>query len=148
MNRNLFRKRIYSTITILSLVLALTATAAMAQSPESCKINVPFSFNVGKYTLPAGEYTVRTVTDTSQFQKVLLASRDGHTNLIVQTLSTAGDKSGAKTQVNFNKYNNQYFLSSISNYKNGVELKFKKSKAEKMISQVTVNNEVVPLASE
>ncbi|MEW6128905.1 MAG: hypothetical protein AB1757_17845 [Acidobacteriota bacterium] len=147
MGSKLFKK-IFSSITVLSFVWAMAATTTMAQVQETCTVNVPFQFSVGKRALPAGEYTIKTISDTSKFQKLLITSRDGKTSVIVPTLSTPSAKYRAKTQVNFNKYADRYFLSSISNFQNEVDLKFQKSKAEKSISQNAGATEIVTVASE
>ena len=60
------KKQAYTMIALLVLVGSM-AVAAQAQTSGHTKLisNIPFEFNVGNTTLPAGEYTVAQVNPAS-----------------------------------------------------------------------------------
>ena len=64
--------------TMIAVAIALTGllcAAARAQSPNrEMKFNVPFEFNVGDRTMPAGEYVVKLVGRDSNLPAILVKS--------------------------------------------------------------------------
>ncbi|MEP6820712.1 MAG: hypothetical protein ABJA18_14350, partial [bacterium] len=62
---------------IVTLALATAVVSANAQSVNSNKLvaNVPFEFSVGYKSMPAGEYSVQTITSASN--GLLIRSADG-----------------------------------------------------------------------
>jgi hypothetical protein len=81
------RKPAYTLIATIILAGFVAMSSAQAQSLSTGKLvaNIPFEFNVGSQTLPAGEYTVRNIAQASANQVLQLRSRDGKVNAIVQT---------------------------------------------------------------
>ena len=92
--------------------LLLTAVAANAQSQRSQITKVPFNFNVGEKTLPAGDYVVKPNRPDSN-GAWLIQSTDGHNSVLVNTRSLQASKAQKRTRLVFNKYGDQYFLSQI-----------------------------------
>ena len=73
-------------LAIMTLVGVLVV-GAKAQTSGALKVNasIPFTFNVGKATLPAGKYTI-TVLNPSSDRKILqIRSLDGRSSAMVQT---------------------------------------------------------------
>ena len=65
---------------LISLVLLVTSLglAATAQTSEQqLRANVPFAFNVGRVSLPAGEYTITVVNPSSDRKGLRIRSNDG-----------------------------------------------------------------------
>jgi hypothetical protein len=52
-------------LTLLNVLLMLTALSVSAQSQERAVINIPFNFIVGQKTLLAGDYTVGNTEGTA-----------------------------------------------------------------------------------
>ena len=52
------KRQAFGTLTMLTLLLAVSTISVSAQSERSKITNIPFDFIVGEKTLPAGEYTV------------------------------------------------------------------------------------------
>ena len=106
------KKRALSNLTMLTVLVALTAVSVAAQSERSKITNIPFSFIVGEKTLPAGEYTVEPNRRDSD--KVwLVQSRDGRTSALFTTMPVRASETQEKTKFVFHKYGDQYFLSQI-----------------------------------
>ena len=106
------KKQALKTFTMLSLLLILTAVSVAAQSDRQRFRDIPFSFNVGGKTFPAGEYTVGP--NRRDYDKVwLVQSLDGHTSALVATIPVQAGDTQEKTKLVFNKYGDQYFLSQI-----------------------------------
>jgi hypothetical protein len=106
------KKQALKNFTMFSLLLMLTAVSVAAQSERSKITNIPFSFNVGEKTLPAGEYTVEP--NRRDYDKVwLVQSRDGHSSALFTTMPVRASETQEKTKFVFHKYGDQYFLSQI-----------------------------------
>ncbi len=67
--------------TLTSLMLAVVPVAVQAQSPQVIKASIPFEFNFGGKTLPAGDYSLH------QTQQRVLVLRDSRGYAIAQTLT-------------------------------------------------------------
>jgi hypothetical protein len=116
------KKRVLGILTVFSLLLVVTAVSVQAQSNRS-SITIPFSFNVGEKTLPAGEYTIEPNKRDSQ-TVWLLQSNSGHDNVLFTTNSVWARETNEATKLVFNNYDGQYFLSQIwpAGYSSGREL--------------------------
>lgn len=108
------RKQISRFIAFLGIALIVTVVPANAErrSDMEMKVEVPFAFTVGDKQLPAGEYTIKRVSDTSSVYWI--QSKDGRK--VESTLSVARttDRTGiSRTKAVFNSYNGNYFLSEV-----------------------------------
>lgn len=99
-------------LTMVSLVLMLTAVSVCAQSERSMVTNIPFSFVVGQKTLPAGEYTFAPNREDSH-DVWLVQGRDGRTKALFITMPVRASETQEKSKLIFHKYGDQYFLSQI-----------------------------------
>ena len=104
--------------TLLALGLLFATASAYAQT--ALQANVPFNFIVAGKTLPAGEYTIRSL-DT--IQRVLVI-RGSDKSQMVMANSCASAKPSDTTKLVFHRYGNSYFLSHIwtAGYTSGAEL--------------------------
>jgi hypothetical protein len=83
---------------------------AQSRNRQQLIAQVPFAFNAGGKTLPAGEYTV-TVSNPASDRNVLQVRRsDGSVSVMLQTTDVIG-KSNANAKLMFRRYGDQYFLS-------------------------------------
>lgn len=105
------KKHAFGILTMFSLLLVLTVASVNAQSERS-SINIPFSFNVGQKTLPAGEYTVGPNRKDSH-NVWLIQSKSGDGSVLFTTSSAWTTETQEKTRLVFNNYDGQYFLSQI-----------------------------------
>jgi hypothetical protein len=117
------RKQAYTVIALLVLVGSM-ALAAQAQTGGSRQLiaNIPFNFNVGNQSLPAGEYVVMQVNAASDHAILQLRSKDGGARVLVQTSPLIG-KAEESTRLVFNRFGGNYFFAQawIDGDSNGLE---------------------------
>ena len=92
------------------LALAFLVTT-QARAQETVLANIPFQFTAGEMTLPAGEYRVQKVSDTSS--ALLIQSRNGKGATMVMTHAAAVDAPQSKSKLIFNRYGDRYFLTQV-----------------------------------
>jgi hypothetical protein len=81
--------------------------AINAQAQTKLIANIPFAFNVGKTTLPAGRYTI-TVLNPSSDRKILqIRSVNGRSSAVVLTTGIIRNASD-KSKVIFERYGDRY----------------------------------------
>src|ERR1051325_7611004 len=76
------------------LILAgVLATNAQAQTANSQRMvaNIPFTFNVGKTTLPAGKYTITVLNPTSDRRILQIRSTSGRPSAMTMTSDVIGN---------------------------------------------------------
>lgn len=127
------RKGIYIVFAAVVLICLSAVSSAKAQSTNRLvmQADIPFEFTIGKVTLPAGEYTVRNASDSSDI--LLLRSADGH-SVLVQMNSVIG-KADERAKLIFNRYGNHYFFSQAWMPATQTGLEAQKSKAERAIGR-------------
>ncbi len=103
--------RIYVSVLALGLFVALAATSAHAQTSELIKADVPFDFTIKGKTLPAGEYVVRRMNDSST--ALMVRSTNGRDVMIFLTIAADADGNNNAGKLVFNKYGSQYFLAKV-----------------------------------
>ncbi len=124
------KKQAYTMIALLVLVGSM-AVAAQAQTSGRRQLiaNIPFQFNVGNKTLPAGEYSVRQVNPDSG-GALLLSSRDGNASVMIQVDSVIG-KAQETAKLTFHRYGNKYFFAQAWIDGDNTGMQAPKSKAER-----------------
>src|SRR5947207_444662 len=81
--RFVMKKQAYTMIAMIVLVGSM-AMAAKAQTGRIQLIaNIPFEFSIGNKSLPAGEYTVRSISDDSRNVVLRIQSLDGKNSAIL-----------------------------------------------------------------
>jgi|SRR5215469_11603639 len=99
--------------TLITICLLLTAVTLVAQTTPSqrlMKVNIPFSFGVEGHFLPAGGYTIYTLTPE---RSVRIVSADGKHSAIVNTLPNYANSPSTNSRLVFHKYGNEYFLAQV-----------------------------------
>lgn len=96
----------FRVFTMLTLIFVMTTAAAMAQAPEKITVHAPFEFTVANKTLPAGNYTIRSLSPS----RLLIRSDDGHEAVIASTFAVQAKKTPTEAQLIFARYGDQYFL--------------------------------------
>jgi len=125
------KKQAYTMIALLVLVGSM-AVAAQAQTSGRTQLiaNIPFQFNVGTKTLPAGEYSVRQVNPDSDHGVLLLSSKDGNASVMIQVGSVIG-KAQESAKLTFHRYGNKYFFAQAWIDGDNTGMQAPKSKAER-----------------
>jgi hypothetical protein len=142
------KKQAYTMIAMIILVGSM-AVAARAQTSGRIQLtaSIPFQFNVGNKTLPAGEYTVVQVNSASG-AILQIRSKDGRAGALVLTISVTG-KTQESAKLIFRRYENRYFLAQA--WVDGDDTGFETSKsraeraAEREIAGIKAKTEAVAL---
>lgn len=127
----------YLTLTIaIMMFVAVVAVTAEAQvfGAQRMRARIPFAFNVGAKSLPAGEYTI-TVLNPSSDRKVLqIRSADGRWSAIVQT-NERNEKIEEQAKLVFHRYGDRYFFAQAQTAGDSIALSAVKSNAERNTEQ-------------
>ncbi|MGE0104738.1 MAG: hypothetical protein AB7H86_18210 [Blastocatellales bacterium] len=122
--KSVTRKNIIMPVLMLfGLMFAIGTIRANAQVMDPIDADIPFQFHAGNAKLPAGKYMVRMLDGADQ-TVMEIASIDGHHSSVFQIRNTIANVEPKKTELIFNRYGDQYFLSQIfeEGYKTGNEL--------------------------
>ena len=129
------KKTAYTMIVLLVLVGSM-AVAAQAQTSAARRLiaSVPFAFNVGDKTMPAGEYIITQVNPASDHAVLQLRSKDGKTSTMIQMNSAIG-KAQDTARLLFHRYDNEYFFAEawIDGERDGLQAP--KSRAERAVQR-------------
>jgi len=93
------------------LMLIMLAVSAHAQTSSVQRViaNIPFAFNAGKTTLPAGKYTITVLNPTSDRKTLQIRSLNGRSSAIVLTMTGNGNLSDNAKLV-FERYDDRYYF--------------------------------------
>src|SRR5829696_1293346 len=107
------KKRVFSTLLLLSMFIALTMGNAFAYNDSPITVKVPFDFIVGKKTLPAGEYTVRENAASGPNATLLIQNTKTKVAVITGTQPFEPQAGKNKPKLEFTQYQGQYFLRRV-----------------------------------
>jgi hypothetical protein len=127
----MMKKQAYTMIAMIVLVGSLAISAKAQTNGRMALIaNIPFQFSIGNKSLPAGEYTVQSISDDSSNVLLRMQSRDGKTSAMLLT-STVEGKALDRARLVFHRYGNQYFFTQawVDGHSTGLEAR--KSRAER-----------------
>jgi hypothetical protein len=98
---------------ILTLVVAFSAVAAFAGAVTRYDAQIPFAFNIGQKSYPAGTYVIRVTKISSSSGYLSLEDTKGNQleNVLV---ATSGEVVKGAPVFVFNRYENQSFLTRIA----------------------------------
>jgi hypothetical protein len=109
------RQQILKGITMFMLVVAVAFMTAVpsanGQSSSTITATVPFEFKVGDKALPAGVYTVRTMSVTGE--ALAISNRESNRSAIRLTNAVHAPKASSKGKLVFHRYGQNYFLSEV-----------------------------------
>lgn len=128
---------------LLGLGLLLATVSASAQT-VMLKANVPFNFIVSGKTLPAGEYTIQSL---STIAKVLVLRGSEKSTDLVMVNSCQSARPSDKSKLVFHRYGDRYFLAQIWTAGNSSGAEFKQSSREAELAMDFPRQEVVLIAS-
>jgi hypothetical protein len=98
---------------IVVLALATAVTSANAQSANSIAADIPFDFSVGYKIMPAGGYTVKTVSTTGN--ALMIQTADGGMAAVRLSDETERAKNIPQARLVFHRYGERYFLAEVWN---------------------------------
>jgi hypothetical protein len=133
------RKSLLQRLSFLALsVFALTIFAgeAHAQIVGDLDANIPFPFEVGNKTFPAGNYRIH-VLDDATLATMEISSMDGRTSALFEVYESDAKSTPAQSELTFNKYGDHYFLAKVFDEGNPSGSELIKSRDEKQISRTT-----------
>lgn len=128
-------------------VFALTIFAgkASAQIVGDLDADIPFQFHVGNRELPAGKYRVH-VLDEATLKIMEIISVDGSSFALFQVQESDANAAPVKSEMIFNKYGDDYFLSKLYDEGDPSGSELIESRYEKQISRgAVVAQEHVPV---
>lgn len=104
------KKLFYIALTIVILGGAF-ATSVQAQSGSAQRIvaNIPFTFSVGKTSLPAGKYTVTVLNPTSDRRILQIRSSKGKSSAMIVTTGVIGEVS-ENSKLVFEREGDRYYF--------------------------------------
>jgi hypothetical protein len=117
------KRNLIVALTLVALSL-LTVSTSFAQ--DRVKANVPFAFQVGKSSLPAGTYVVSRAADHA----ILIQSRDAR-SASLSTYSSEEKLRAQSPKMIFHKYGNSYFLAEIWDGSGSSGMQIPETKREK-----------------
>ena len=128
-------KRVYFVLAALVLVTTLAINAnAQSRSQQELRVDVPFAFNVGNRSLPAGEYRIRIVNPSSDCSVVQIAGVDESNRIMVLTKDITGGRP-ANARIAFRRYGSQYFLAQVWMAADAAGLATPHSRTEKQLQR-------------
>ena len=100
--------------TLITICLLFAATASLfAQTTPTrrlIKVDIPFAFGVEDRLLPAGKYTIFTVTPE---RSIRIVSANGKHSAIVNTLPNYAKEPSSNSRLVFHRYGYEYFLAEV-----------------------------------
>jgi len=97
---------------VAALLLSLVATSICYAQQTVLAVNIPFAFQVGNHTLPAGEYVVQSCpTGTENMQ--LIRRIGGDASMFLLSIAVDSKAGKSEPQLIFNRYGQSYFLAQI-----------------------------------
>ena len=130
------KKQFYMAVAVIALltVAGLSSANAQSQSSSQLKVNIPFAFNVGDQSLPAGEYTIRCTNPSSDMKVLELRSSNGRETVLIRTSSVSSKlQNGAKLV--FNRYGAEYFFGQAWLPSDSLGMQAPKTRTEKQLAR-------------
>lgn len=139
------KKQALRIVAAIGFLFILSGVSAFAQAPVTA--DVPFDFNVGNKTLPAGNYKV-SKHSTHALALVVSNKDQGDTAIMLSNNITAAGNN-EKSKLVFRRYNDKYFLAEVISQGEQVGQGLPMSKAEREIvkemkARYLTKNEVKP----
>jgi hypothetical protein len=119
---------------MLSVLGMLTTVSAHAQAGKRFVVTIPFSFDVGAKTLPAGQYFVGRATEASD-EGVVLRGTDGRAGVFVLTRVIQTLEVQHQSKLIFRRYGDQYFLAEVWNIDKSTGRGLPTSRKERSLAQ-------------
>ena len=129
---------------LFSLTVLLMATAAQAQQ-TNVKATVPFDFVVGNQAYPAGDYSVKSLSQNG-IPILISNDQDSSKGITLSNTCTSVRASGT-TKLVFHRLGDRYFLYQIWTQGNPAGREFPMGRTEVQLTQLHPNTELVIVAA-
>ena len=121
----------YSIVAIAVLMfMAVVTVTAEAQGSQQLRARIPFAFNVGQTSLPAGEYTITVLNPNSDRKVLQIRCADGKLSALIQT-GELNTNAIEQAKLVFNRYGDRYFFAQAQMAGESTTLAAVKSNAER-----------------
>jgi hypothetical protein len=137
------KARIAAALVLAGLLFSVSVAPASAQGMSRVKMSIPFAFVAGKKALPAGEYTI----ERSQLNLLTVRRSDGSATAILATTPADATSPISRTELIFNRYGDQYFLSQVRPSANTLIYRVPRSPVEERLAKSSSGPEVVAVAA-
>lgn len=127
-----------------AILIGVLATNIQAQSSSSQRIvaNIPFTFNVGKTSLPAGKYTFTVLNPTSDRRILQIRSNNGRSTAMILTSGVIGEVSDNSKLV-FECDGDRYYFAQAQIAGDSTSLAAPRSKTRPMTTVAKKNTVVI-----
>jgi len=106
------KKKVFSVFAACCFLAVAGASAARAQMPGTAlHVMIPFDFSVRGRTLPAGEYEIKRIADTTDV--LLISGVTNHDHEVFETEPVDTRRISSRAQIVFHRYGDSYFLSEV-----------------------------------
>jgi hypothetical protein len=122
----------------------LFATASAYAQTAALKANIPFNFIVAGNTLPAGEYTIQSLSVNARV--LTIRGADNSANMVMAN-SCESARPSDNTKLVFHRYGDRYFLSQIWTAGNSSGAELPQSPRETEVAMDFPRQDVVLIAS-
>ncbi|MGE0883211.1 MAG: hypothetical protein AB7P14_06690 [Blastocatellales bacterium] len=139
------KKQVLRIAAAIGFLFILSGVSAFAQTPVTA--DVPFDFNVGNKTLPAGNYKVSK--HSTHALALVISNTDQADTAITLSNNITAAGNNEKSKLVFRRYNDKYFLAEVISQGEQVGHGLPMTKAEREIvkemkSRYLTKNEVKP----
>ena len=112
-------------------VFTMFAVSASAKLENTVRAAIPFAFTIGDTILPAGTYTFEPLSQWNVPNHILVRGTERKSEAIVLTIEAQSREFQTGTKMEFNQYNDKYFLAAIWTPGSQFGVELPKSAAEK-----------------
>ena len=129
------KKNIINFAVTLFFLLTLGAVTSRAQtSTNQFKSYIPFQFNIGEQTPPAGEYRIERINRLTSLEILVIRNAATGRSMFVTASSTEG-KREEMTQLVFHRYGEISYLAQLKGVEPNLDLKLFESRAERALKR-------------
>ena len=121
--------------------LSVTLLCGSLRAQNVVNANIPFNFELGRTTLPAGEYRIEEVNHILRWHCF-----KAHTGAFVMTMPTSGGERRSTGLLRFNRYGETYFFAGVEMPYNGDGAVVPKTRREKELAQRITTGESTGVA--
>jgi len=137
------KKYFYIPLAVVILVGVLATNAhAQSTSPQRMVANIPFTFNVGKTSLPAGKYPVTVLNSTSDLRILQIRSTNGRSSVMIMTSGVIGDVS-ENSKLVFERDGDRYYFAQAQMAGDSTSLAAPRSKTQPRATLAKKNTVVI-----
>jgi hypothetical protein len=127
------KKQFLSSFVFLGLMITLGASKGQAQIIGPIEADIQFPFYAGDTKFPPGKYIIKPL-DNSDLTLIEISTPDGRNSALFQVREAQASTSPPKTELIFNKYGNNYFLSKLFDEGNKLGSALEESRYQKKLS--------------